>query len=66
MYFSDGTESVRLTHEQMRIVKYQPKSDEIIKIVAFAGMNFACSIILHLFLIADFCIIFRVSISRQS
>ena len=40
LHFSDGTESVRLTHEQMRIVKYQPKSDEIIKIVAFAGMNF--------------------------
>ena len=35
--FSDSSESVRLTHEQMRIVKYQPKPDEVIKIVAFAG-----------------------------
>ncbi|XP_072027238.1 F-box DNA helicase 1-like [Amphiura filiformis] len=28
---------VRLTHEQMRIVTYDPKPNEVIKIVAFAG-----------------------------
>ena len=37
--FSDSTEAVKLTHEQMRIVKYKPKDDEVIKIVAFAGIE---------------------------
>ena len=37
IHFSDSMEAVKLTHEQMRIVKYKPKQDEVIKIVAFAG-----------------------------
>ncbi|XP_060587800.1 F-box DNA helicase 1-like, partial [Ruditapes philippinarum] len=35
--YSSGTDSVRLTHEQLRIVKYPAGKYEIIKIVAFAG-----------------------------
>lgn len=35
---SAAQDSVRLTHEQLRIVKYQAGPSEIIKIVAFAGM----------------------------
>ncbi|XP_050414596.2 F-box DNA helicase 1 [Patella vulgata] len=35
--YGTGDTSVRLTHEQLRIVKYTPMEKEIIKIVAFAG-----------------------------
>lgn len=35
--YSSGTDSVRLTHEQLRIVKHKAGPHEIIKIVAFAG-----------------------------
>ncbi|KAK6176078.1 hypothetical protein SNE40_014433 [Patella caerulea] len=35
--YGTGDTSVRLTHEQLRIVKYTPVEKEIIKIVAFAG-----------------------------
>ncbi|XP_053378014.1 F-box DNA helicase 1-like [Mercenaria mercenaria] len=35
--YSSGTDSVKLTHEQLRIVKHLAGPHEIIKIVAFAG-----------------------------
>ncbi|XP_052213566.1 F-box DNA helicase 1-like isoform X20 [Dreissena polymorpha] len=37
MKYSSSSDSVRLTHEQMRIVKYMARPEEVIKIVAFAG-----------------------------
>lgn len=37
MKYSSGSESVRLTHEQLRIVKHKAGPREVIKIVAFAG-----------------------------
>lgn len=37
-----STENVRLTHEQMRIVKHKAGPEEVIKIVAFAGVCYSC------------------------
>lgn len=37
--YSLGNNSVRLTHEQLRIVKHLTGPSEVIKIVAFAGNN---------------------------
>ena len=38
--FRNESGNVRLTHEQKRIVSYDPKPNEVIKIVAFAGKDF--------------------------
>ncbi|ESO99456.1 hypothetical protein LOTGIDRAFT_113635 [Lottia gigantea] len=35
--FRNSSTNVRLTHEQLRIIKYNPHDREVIKIVAFAG-----------------------------
>ena len=46
--FRSATDKLQLTHEQVRIIKHDVKSGEIIKIVAFAGTttlhNFTCKL----------------------
>lgn len=45
--FRSATDKLQLTHEQVRIIKHDVKSGEIIKIVAFAGTTTLIYITLH-------------------